>query len=72
LEATHNPLLYKRIKEFIPKRHFTTRAIKDKLAISCLNLKRSLIDWHSVEKTDDNRREHKHNMSTQEVFWYLK
>ena len=30
MEATHNPLLYKKIKEFIPKRHFTTREVKDK------------------------------------------
>ena len=30
LEATHNPLLYKKIKEMLPKRHKTTQQIKDK------------------------------------------
>jgi len=30
LEATHNPLMYKKIKEMLPKRHTTTQQIKDK------------------------------------------
>ena len=30
LEATHNPLMYKKIKELIPKRRITAKTIKDK------------------------------------------
>ena len=30
LEATHNPLLHKKIKKMLPKKHINTQSIKDK------------------------------------------
>jgi len=68
LEATHNPLLYKKIKEFMPKRRVVARSIKDKDGNLLSESEKILERWAQyVEKLyDDNRDSDNHNTSTQE------
>ena len=48
LEATHNPALYKKIKEMVPKRHMTVQSIKDKDGAYFMNQRKSLNDGHNM------------------------
>ena len=69
LEATHNPLLYKKIKEFTYKRCSHARTIKDKDG-NLLNEPTEIIErWaqYVEELYDDNRDTPNDNMETQEV-----
>jgi len=68
LEATHNPLFYKKVKEMIPKKHTNTQSIKDKYGNLLHDSQDILEKWaqYVEELYDDNRNSSDNDMITQE------
>jgi len=69
LEATHNPLLYKKIKEMFPKKHTTTQLIKDKDGNFLYEPTKILERWaeYVEELYDDIRDDSTVDIVTQEM-----
>ena len=69
LEASHNPLLYKKIKELTPKQHISTQTIKDKDGNLLSEPEKILERWaqYVEELYNDSRCASTHNLNTQEV-----